>query len=176
MESGIRTNGRLRCLRPVLAEWINQHRRIGLQWEHVGDAPWWYNERANISIFAGAVWLCGGYAFEEFAQTKRGEKHRPFNGRVDLEFTVSTHTFKAEFKQCYPATTALRPQRSYIADYMEQAKTDVRAIEPHGDRRLAVVFGIPSVHRRIRTELPSRLAWLLTPERATGSPRAGTTR
>ena len=27
-------------------------------WDDKKDAPYWYNERASLSLFAGAVWRC----------------------------------------------------------------------------------------------------------------------
>jgi hypothetical protein len=48
------------------------------------DAPYIYNERANISILAGAAWRCGRIALEEF-QEKKGYRNKIKKlGRVDL--------------------------------------------------------------------------------------------
>jgi hypothetical protein len=35
-----------------------------------GDVPYWYNERANIGVLAGAAWRCGRIALEEFQHDK----------------------------------------------------------------------------------------------------------
>jgi hypothetical protein len=144
-----------------LREWINVNRWLGRRWQLNGDAPWWYNERALVSTFAGAVWLSGGYAFEEYSETKRGKSKRGFTGRVDLEFSVGPHEFKAEAKQCWPAGTAKRDQTDYITGFMDQARQDVRRCPPGGMRRLAIVFGVPYLARRLRSEMPERISWLV---------------
>jgi hypothetical protein len=52
------------------------------------DAPYWYNERANISILAGAAWRAGKLALEEFGHEKsykRGQNRGDrWMGRCDL--------------------------------------------------------------------------------------------
>lgn len=133
MKSGIKTSTRLSCLRPVLREWININQRLGSRWQSDGDAPWWYNECALVSTFAGAVWLSKGYAFEEYSDTKRGKSKKGFRGRVDLEFSAGQHEFKAEVKQCWPAGRAKRDQTGYITGLMERAKQDVRRCPPGRD-------------------------------------------
>src|SRR4051812_1474895 len=93
-------NKRLRILKPVLEEWVKLNARLGRQWSSVKDAPWWYNERALVSLFAGAIWRCKGDAFEEFNEVKRGFKARP-GGRIDLWFALRKKEFNAEAKQCW---------------------------------------------------------------------------
>jgi hypothetical protein len=70
------------------------------------DAAWWYNERAILSLFAGAIWSSNGWAFEEFATTKRERvatkrKHRRDGARGDLEFwwPSSNKYFQCEAKR-----------------------------------------------------------------------------
>ncbi|WP_235676569.1 MULTISPECIES: hypothetical protein [unclassified Vibrio] len=48
-----------------------------------GDAPYDNNERANVSLLAGAAWSCGNIALEEF-QTIKGSGDSEKNGRIDL--------------------------------------------------------------------------------------------
>lgn len=67
---------------PLFEEWflgIERYCRLTDE-----DAPYWYNERANISLLAGAAWRCGWVALEEFSCEKknRGQKKKP--GRSDL--------------------------------------------------------------------------------------------
>lgn len=90
----IETNLPLRCLRPVLEKWISVNRELAVHWASAGDAPWWYNERALISVFAGAVWRTGGHAFEEYSTEKRGDRRESW-GRVDLEFAAGRQEFRA---------------------------------------------------------------------------------
>lgn len=73
----------------VLEEWmlaIERYTRI------MGgeDAPYYYNERANISVLAGAAWKAGWVALEEF-QSEKGYRNRAkTNGRTDLYFANET--------------------------------------------------------------------------------------
>jgi len=144
-----------------LREWININRWLGRRWQAYGDAPWWYNERALVSTFAGAAWLSDGYGFEEYTDSKRGKRKKVFAGRVDLEFAVGRHEFKAEAKQCWLYISFIRDLTSYIEKYVDKAKRDVRRCPPGGMRRLAIVFGVPFLARRFRSEMPSRIAWIL---------------
>ena len=160
MKTGIKTTARLRCLRPILRKWIALNRQLSARWSSVGDAPWWYNERALISVLAGAVWKSGGYAFEEYSETKRGEK-RPYSGRIDLEFIAGQYEFRAEVKQCWPAATARRDRTDYVRGFMEKAKADVRRCPPNGTRRIAIVFGVPYLAQHRKAEIDDRIEWLV---------------
>jgi len=62
--------GRLQILKPVLKEWLALiEDPDAVHWPK-DDAPWWYNERALLSLFAGAIWKCEGWALEEFTTGK----------------------------------------------------------------------------------------------------------
>lgn len=52
----------------LLEEWILSIERYCRITD--GDAPYWYNERANIGMLAGAAWRCGRIALEEFQHDK----------------------------------------------------------------------------------------------------------
>ena len=160
MKTGIKTTARLRCLRPILRKWIALNRQLSVRWSSVGDAPWWYNERALISVLAGAVWQSGGYAFEEYSDTKRG-KRRPYAGRIDLEFVIGQHEFLAEVKQCWLAATARRCRTDFVSGFMEKAKADVRRCRPNGTKRIAIVFGVPYLAQRRKAEMDDRIEWLV---------------
>lgn len=73
------------------------------------DTPYWYNERANIGILAGAAWRCGWIALEEFQSEKTdmippeeglsAEKVK-WMGRADLYLASEYHHdyIEAKFK------------------------------------------------------------------------------
>jgi hypothetical protein len=91
-------------LKPALLEWQSMQKLDW--WDHKGDAPWWYNERASLSLFAGAVWKCRGWVFEEFSikrrtATTRG-KYKRHSGRCDIMFGLGKIQFVGEAKQCWP--------------------------------------------------------------------------
>ena len=62
------------------------------------DSLYWYNERANISCLAGAIWKIGGYAQEEYSATKGEEKT---TGRIDLYFSVDETEYIVEAKHLW---------------------------------------------------------------------------
>jgi len=61
------------------------------------DAPYWYNERANVSFLAGAIWRCGGMCLEEYASDKTWEKEK-YPGRTDIWFYLDGKEYIAEAK------------------------------------------------------------------------------
>lgn len=64
-----------------------------------GDLTWWYTERANISIIAGAVWLSGGIAMEEYSIEKvKGRDEGLYKGRADLYLNVGKEAYAIEGK------------------------------------------------------------------------------
>jgi hypothetical protein len=79
------------------------------EWLNVKDVPWWYNERASLSLFAGAVWGCHGWVFEEFGiwrkiASKRGVKYT--SGRRDIEFEVGDELMAQYQAGSYHSVTA----------------------------------------------------------------------
>jgi len=83
----------------IMEEWmlaIERYTRI----MNVDDAPYYYNERANVSVLAGAAWKAGWVALEEF-QSEKGYKNKAkTNGRTDLFFANETaeELLEAKFK------------------------------------------------------------------------------
>ena len=159
---GLHITRKTRCLRPILEKWITLNRMFGSRWMRVsGDAPWWYNERALLSVFVGAVWQSGEEAFEEFSEQKRrGKRLRP--GRIDLWFSASSSEFWAEAKSLEIPLTRGSGQATKVSAVMKIAKEDVRRLAPDGyTRRLAVVFGTPYLLPCPRYKLDRRLEHML---------------
>lgn len=156
MPSGITTNERLRCLRPVLQEWIAINDQLGEEWREFGGAPWWYNERALVSLFAGAIWRKGGKALEEYSEHKRG-KQRKASGRIDLWFAFRNLEYMAEAKQCWLRTLTHSRALQKAIDSMSLAKDDVGSLNPDRMRRLALVFGAPMIPKRYLHDLPAQI-------------------
>lgn len=126
--SHFKTSRELRSLYAVLEEWVKLNRNIGRQWsKEVGDLPWRYNERALLSLFAGAVWRIGGHAFEEFSEVKHsGRRKRKGNGRVDLWFETSGREFRAEAKHDEVPITNKAQQLASLHALMARAVKDAR--------------------------------------------------
>jgi hypothetical protein len=156
---------KLRVLRPLLRQWIRNNVQLAYRWEEYGDVPWWYNERASISLLAGAAWKAKrGYAFEEFVGDKRKvnrKKVRLSSGRFDLEFCASESLFIAEAKQCWIPATRRQDCFERVSEAMDRARNDVRRCEPQGVRRLAIVFGVPYFSKKQQAEMPKKIARLV---------------
>ena len=153
---------RLPCLKPLLRKWISVNQRLGREWSTTGDAPWWYNERALLSVLAGAVWLCGDSAFEEYSESKKTRASMS-TGRIDLWFSAGKQEFGAEAKMCQIPITENAGQVNGMRACMEKAKADVRRCSVHDyPRRLAIVFGAPYLRPCCKDHLKSRTEWLVT--------------
>jgi hypothetical protein len=70
-------------LRTILRKWISLNERIAQDWRYK-DVPWWYNERAALSIFSGGIWNSGEFAFEEFSDEKRKISARSRRDSIEL--------------------------------------------------------------------------------------------
>lgn len=137
------------ALRDVLRHWIRANIDIAESWSKFDDAPWWYNERASLSVFAGAIWRCSGIAFEEFSEEKlyasrRGARRKPYPGRCDIHFQIGSKEFVAEAKYGYSGATSknwnIVPR---ITDLLDDARKAAGRLAPNGQCRLAIVFVAP---------------------------------
>lgn len=85
----------------VIEEWvmlIDRYCRVAPD-----DAPYWYTERANIGILAGACWRSGMVALEEF-QWEKGYRNKPkWPGRADLWVGSDSASTLIEAKQKFIA-------------------------------------------------------------------------
>jgi len=140
----------------VLEEWVRLNRLLGKQWAAGGyDLPWWYNERALLSVFSGAIWNTGNLAFEEFSEQKLKGKHKKFgNGRVDLWFKTSGGEFRAEAKHAEIRITERAKPLTKMRVLMKRAVADAGCNPPdHGNsRRLAIAFGVPCLPASLETK------------------------
>ena len=146
---------RLLNLHGILDQWTEIVARMGRKWNKSGDVPWWYNERADLSLFAGAVWWSGGDVLEEFSSVKRkigkttGRLHSSYSGRVDLYFeTPNGSDYYLECKSMWSG--ASRPNESSIRkieDHLEWACYDIKKFHPQRSRRLGLVFAKPYIVR-----------------------------
>jgi len=153
------TEKSLQQFRPVLNKWIELNELLVRRWSEVGDVPWWYNERASVSVFAGAIWKTGDkddYAFEEYAIEKPLGK-KPCAGRIDMEFSLKGTLFIAEAKQCWMnPRNAERVNR--IKKHLDRAIADVERCDSHGMRRLGITFGIPCFKETNERQLRGEIA------------------
>jgi hypothetical protein len=96
----------------MLREWIRANAAYVEQCED-SDAPWWFNERAALSVVAAAAWLAGGIALEEYTAPKHrtGAKLGSSGERTRCDLFVSfkkdvrvggNHNFICEAKIIWP--------------------------------------------------------------------------
>jgi len=148
LEGGVRCSKRLHILKPLLKEWISTNVDIVGAWAGAGDFPWWYGERASISVLAGAAWKTGSFAFEEFGDDKKCEKKlQPlYHGRVDLYLYVRGEHFIAETKYCQSSATFESPSTTQkLRTGLQEACEDVDKCQRHGQRKLGILFATPYI-------------------------------
>lgn len=114
---------------PLFEEWflgIERYCRLTDE-----DAPYWYNERANISVLAGAAWRCGWVALEEFrCEKKKGREKK--TGRSDLWMMSDSKTEElVESKFGFLALRSTRFQE-FAEGYIDAACRDVKKVDETG--------------------------------------------
>jgi hypothetical protein len=119
-------------------------------WNYEGDAPWWYNERASLSLFAGAVWRSGGWVFEEFSTKRRvakgRSKYRSSSGRCDIMFGIGKEQFIGEAKQCWPTLgPSLQNAMKEVNACLKTALTQASQLPSYEGERVAIVFVTPRI-------------------------------
>ncbi len=162
--------GPLATLAPVLKRWTKLAAEPS--WSH-RDAPWIYNERADLSLLAGAAWLKGGFAFEEYATRKRkeGSKVRGY-GRADLWLEHNDQSYAVEAKHAWVKlnqTTKEAVEQCEAA--LERAWDDAGNLTRiQGAARVGLTFVAPWISRSKKREARERfrdlVKALVTEERA----------
>lgn len=100
----IRRNKRMNHWYSIVEEWVLAHERFARF--SPNDAAYWYTERTNIGILAGAAWRCGLVALEEFQTTKdnrlsaKKADQKVWKGRCDLWLAQGSHEEVVEAKYC----------------------------------------------------------------------------
>jgi hypothetical protein len=163
----VRDNHVSRSLAP-LSPVFNQWQKImgDPEWLDYGDAPWWYNEQASISCFAGAIWKSRGWAFEEAPTprshtTERG-KRVTRTGHCDILFGLGKYQFIAEAKHCYPRIAQNMQKGVELIERRLQEAT--KQVPRWGSewRRLAMVFAAPGLPTKGYKDNPKALQLILS--------------
>ncbi len=118
----------IQWLEPVLIQWLKINRDY-IEETDYEDCLYWYNERANVSTFAGAMWKCGGFALEEYSAHKSDENENSKKGRIDLYIQSHGNSAVCEAKiewiyLCEPN----RQQKDFaktISNSIEKANNDL---------------------------------------------------
>ena len=158
--------GSLRSFAPILKQWMRLNSEIAHSWRSVRDVPWWYNERASLSVFAGAIWRAGGFAFEEYSDAKRrikkttGTLGHKYPGRVDLHFSWERFDFVAEAKFVWSGFSRNNNAQRRLRDWLDWACDDIRQTPRRGQRKLGILFATPYFRKQYMDEVNNRIcAW-----------------
>ena len=134
-------------LEPVLRKWTEL---IDEYCTKIRDMPYWYNERVNISVLAGAVWRLDGVALEELSVNKQ-YRSGSYTGRTDLKFRFAEKHHVVEAKhvwvglssRCKPsaADKALKSLGEACKDVGNYQATT--GLEEQTDFKLGITFAVP---------------------------------
>ena len=129
----------------VFSQWFSLIERYNQQ--RPDDVPWWYNERASLSFFAGAVWNSGGIALEEYS-TGKSHKKESWPGRGDLYIKIKEEEYVIEAKQVWTSMSSrAQKTKEKVEAALLRARRDAGKTNSWGARRLGLVFVIPYIKR-----------------------------
>jgi hypothetical protein len=134
-------SGKLHLIRPVLSRWIDVLNRY-IEVCEGDDCQWWYTERAILSSFAAAVWLCEGVALEEYNAEKKN-KGAKWKGRCDLFFSLRDRFFACEAKQVWCKGEIFESGALTIDNSLRDAQADAQCLYKREGTRLGICFVIP---------------------------------
>ncbi|WP_434361544.1 hypothetical protein NF212_24310 [Parasalinivibrio latis] len=168
---------KLAYIEPILQHWIECSNQYIDTWNQ-SDLPYWYNERANVSILAGAAWKAGWTAIEEY-QVPKTDLDKTYIGRNDLYLANKELGVCAEAKVVYIDINSPEDFESYVSQSMSAAKRDVEDIQGNeDDERLAISFVVGKVKpdvdmeesinrfKRMATEFPTHAYAIYCPDAA----------
>lgn len=146
----------LKRFKVVAASWAKECERYTKALE---DAPWWYNERANVGLLATAASRINWIALEEYGtekvgrRVKRGADKSTKNGRCDLYMydcpssknkDASDLAFAIEAKQAWPAMTVRASSSDRVSKRWSAALEAARELDRgEADHRIAALFVVP---------------------------------
>ncbi len=135
------------------------------------DVPYWYNERACVSLLAGGAWLAGYVAMEEYSETKI-YRNKNYPGRCDLYLSNKPHELAIEVKkETRKIPASLDGGKGLPATWQEIHKSAIdsaRALPeknvPRGALTFVTVYSYELVYSKIQREFESLVSELLSQE------------
>ncbi|AIK13478.1 MULTISPECIES: hypothetical protein [Pectobacterium] len=109
------------------------------------DCCWWYNERTNVSVLAGAAWSLGWAAIEEYPSNKRmkgclQENTDTSKGRVDLYITNKNDDVAIEAKHAWYNLDNINESNAITNFKMDEARSDANRLVGQADRHFSATF------------------------------------
>ena len=127
-------------LRAALREWaklVDQY----VYWHDGDDAPYFYNEQANVGFLASAACMSGLLALSEYGANKQKAEGKKYIGRSDLYICQKKGTYAAfEAKQLWLTEDAVPHAASLIDDALGDATDDAERGDRSCDMRVGAVF------------------------------------
>ena len=112
------------------------------------DAPYYYSERPNIGVLAGAAWKVGWLALEEFGVKKRAKKQ----ARADLWI----YPIELEMGEYIEAKQAWRVNKA--EDKLDQAVKAAREISKNESYlRIGILFLCPSINEKYELKINEKI-------------------
>ncbi|MBT9184391.1 hypothetical protein ILP31_09890 [Pectobacterium punjabense] len=130
-------------IEPLLNKWISANQRY-VELLNRKDCCWWYNERTNVSVLAGAAWSLGWTAIEEYPSDKKIKGYTGENpdsntrkGRVDLYIKNELKSIALEAKQIWHN---LDEDINNDLCYINYARSDAGYLIKQANRHFAATF------------------------------------
>jgi len=139
-------------LTPVISEWIACIDKYA-RWHDGGDLPYWYNERANVSVLTGAAWRANFVALEEY-QVDKFKETAPNGkslGRNDLYLSSEEESLCIEAKVCYPNMANTAESKTCIEAAIGVASSDAKNLRGDVEEKLGAVFVVPYSENKVAT-------------------------
>lgn len=128
----------------LLTGWIQANQRYV---ELLGqkDCCWWYNERTNVSVLAGAAWSLGWTAIEEYPSDKlmKGsllEDTDTSRGRVDLYISSNNDDIAIEAKHAWYNLDNIASGNDTVRCKVNKASEDANCLKEQADRHFSATF------------------------------------
>ncbi len=145
--------GNFENLEKILESWVKLNEKYVRSTDE--DAPWWYNERASISILAAATWQAGGIALEEFSTRKkeRGKSERA--GRTDVFLKIGETKFACEAKFVWlrMGKSDAKAHIIQIKQELKNARADARHLNPEDGKRFGVCFASVRIPEKCESKI-----------------------
>ena len=131
--------------KPLFQKWTEFVERY-VNINNGGDAPYWYNERASLSLLTGSAWDLGYIALDEFSTQKvKNEPEEKGYGRCDAWISTETHEISIEAKQLHQLVSVnkLDVAARQVGASLKLAYTDATKLTYKNGARAGVSFCSP---------------------------------
>lgn len=120
----------------MLTQWASSIEKFCLIAE--GDAPYWYNERANVGVLAHAAWRDGCVVLEEFQSEKGFKNKTKWYGRGDLWLRNKGRDELVEAKFSWVSLKARRELSQIVDEYINLATKDAARSRGGNNKQIAI--------------------------------------